>query len=474
MTKILIVNFFSGLNKGSAALLNSKISLLKDFRPMATFIVSTHHPEIDYTQYNIKMVEVSGKAYPLTVMAGKLVLSALCSLDSVLNKYLGMRIKISIRGRRLQEYDCKSTAKSHAKDSLESLLTLFLLFRCGLWAMLHRFGLNVNRSFCSKKLQEYYDADIILNTGGDCLTEDYGSPFLHFGNLLFAILLDKPVIICGESIGPFKNRWNKLVAKFVFNRTKLITLREERSLKHLYGIGVNKPPIHVTADVAFTLETASDQRINEILVKEGIKEHRPLVGISVSKIISNYGFPAIKNPKDKYNEYVKLVSKVTDYLLDTLNATIVFVPHVIGPGDNLDDRTVADDICKLIKNEDRCISIREEYTPEELKGIIGQCDLFIGARMHAMIASTSMLVPTVAIAYSDKTHGIIGKMLGYEKYVLDIKDLSYDKLISVIDDVWVNREEIKKDLEVKIPEIKEKAMLNGKLIKEVMDTLEPS
>ena len=94
--------------------------------------------------------------------------------------------------------------------------------------------------------------------------------------------------------------------------------------------------------------------------------------------------------------------------------------------------------------------------------------------MHATIASTSMLVPTVAIAYSDKTHGIIGKMLGYEAYVLDVKDLSYDKLISKIDDAWKNRDMIKKDLEIKIPEIKEKAMLNGKLIKEVVDTLKTS
>jgi polysaccharide pyruvyl transferase WcaK-like protein len=395
-------------------------------------------------------------------------------LDSVLNKYLGLNTNISIRGKKLQEYSSQSTAKARAKDSLASFSTLFLLSRCTLWAMLHNFGLNVNRSFCGKKLQEYYDADVVLNTGGDVLTEDYGFPFSHFVNLLFAILLDKPVVICAESIGPFKGRWTRFIAKFVFNRTKLITLREERSLKHLQAIGVNKPPIYVTADVAFILEPAPSLRIKEILAKEGIDEYRPLIGISVSKIISNYGFPELKSREDKYNEYVKLMSKVIDYLVDTLNVTIVFVPHVIGPGEGNDDRSVADDICKLIKNKDKIVSIKEEYTPEELKGIIGQCDLFIGARMHATIASTSMLVPTVAIAYSDKTHGIMGKMLGYEKYVLDVKDLSYDMLISKIDDAWENRDVIKKDLEIKIPEIKEKAMLNGKLTKELIESLKAS
>ena len=474
MTNILIVNFTSRLNNGSAALLNSKIELLSGFIPGTRFIISTHRPEIDYTQYDVKIVKVAGKIYPVKSIVMQLGLSVLCALDSVLNKYLGLNTNISIRGKKLQEYSSQSSAKTHVKYSLASFSTLFLLFRCALWAMLHKVGLNENRSFCGKKLQEYYDADIVLNTGGDVLTEDYGFPFSHFVNLSFAILLDKPVIICAESIGPFKKGWKLYIVRYVLNRAKLITLREERSLKHLQEIGVGKPPIYVTADVAFILEPASDQRIKEILTKEGIDESMPRIGISVSKIISNYGFPELKSRENKYNEYIELMSKVTDYLVDTLNATIVFVPHVIGPGEGNDDRTVADDICKLIKNKDKIRSIKEEYTPEELKGIIGQCDLFIGARMHATIASTSMLVPTVAIAYSDKTHGIIGKMLGYEAYVLDVKDLSYYKLISKIDDAWENREEIKKDLGVKIKTIKERALLNGKLVKEVIDTLKAS
>jgi polysaccharide pyruvyl transferase WcaK-like protein len=217
------------LNKGSTALLNSKIKLLSDFFPDAKFTVSTYHPEIGYTQYNVKIVKVAGKIYPLNIMVEQLGLSVLCGLYSVLDKYLGVKVNISIRGKKLQEYASQSTAKARAKDSLATFLTLFLLFRCTLWAILHKFGSNVNRSFCGKKLQEYYNADIILDTGGDVLTEDYGFPFSHFVNLLFAILLDKPVVICAESIGPFKSKRTKFIAKFIFNRTKLITLREECS-----------------------------------------------------------------------------------------------------------------------------------------------------------------------------------------------------------------------------------------------------
>ena len=94
--------------------------------------------------------------------------------------------------------------------------------------------------------------------------------------------------------------------------------------------------------------------------------------------------------------------------------------------------------------------------------------------MHAKIASTSMIVQTVGIAYSHKIHGIICEMLGQEKYIVDIKELNYESLISTINDAWENREKIRKELEVKIPMVKEKAMLNGKLVKELLDSLKIS
>jgi colanic acid/amylovoran biosynthesis protein len=474
VVNIVIVNFGSTLNKGSAAILSGNIKLLANLFSDTKFTVLTFSWGYPWSpsDSNIKIDKVIIGESPRALLE-KIILSILLSLQSVATRFFGLNVNISVGRKNLQEYADIYTSKMLIVDSLSSFAGYFLLLYCSFLAVLRKFGLNIDKLLYPKKLWVYFDADLILNTGGDVLTEDYGTALSYFSNLLFGLLLDKPIVICAESIGPFNKKVNKLVAKYILNRAKLITLREERSLKHLQGMGVNKPPIYVTADVAFTLEAASDQKINEILVKEGITEHRPLVGISVSKIISNYGFPAIKNPNDKYNEYVKLMSNIVDYLVNTLNATIVFVPHVYGPIDT-DDRVVADDICKLIKNKHKVVSIKEEYTPEELKGIIGQCDLFIGARMHATIASTSMFVPTVGIAYSHKMYGIIGEMLGQEKYIIDIKELNYESLISKINDAWENREKIRKGLEVKIPMVKEKAMLNGELVKELLDSLKAS
>ena len=67
------------------------------------------------------------------------------------------------------------------------------------------------------------------------------------------------------------------------NKVALITLREEVSLEYLMKLGVNKPPIYVTADPAFLLKSAPEGRITEILNAEGIKiGTRPVIGVTLS------------------------------------------------------------------------------------------------------------------------------------------------------------------------------------------------
>jgi len=420
-TRIVITNFGHRLNKGSAALLNSTVSALRGFLPNSEFSVFTYYPEIENEVRDIKIFDIIAK-----------------------------------------------------RSKSKILQVASYILGCTLWSILYNcFRLDIRKLRNKKGLSEYYSADIVMNTGGDVLTEDYGtlSFFFYTLNLLFALLLNKSVVLYAESIGPFKRWWNKIVAKFLLNRVKLVILREGSSKKCLEKLEINKIPVYVTADPAFLLEPASMQRIKEILEKEEIKENdRPLIGISASKIISLYGFRQLDNPSDKYFQYIKIMAKISDYLIINFKATVIFVPHVIGLGNN-DDRIVADDIYELIENKQKVISIKNEYTAEETKGIIGQCDLFIGARMHATIASTCMHVPTVAVAYSHKMHGIIGKMMGYEQYVLDINDFNYNTSISVIDKAWSNRIRIREELKLKIKDIRQRALLSAKLVKELIESI---
>jgi len=418
-TKIAVIGFSSRLQRGQAAQLGSRIRALKEFIPDAEFTVFAAHPEIECKQYDVEMLE--------------------------------------------------SMVKLSSPTKMLKTLTLFL--RCGLWWILHRcFRLNFGLLIRERRLRELYRSDVVISIGGGILCMDLGTLglFLSVFHFSFPILLNRPLVIYGETTGPLKGRLATLLAKIFYNRVKLITLREEGSAKELQGLGI-RTPIYVTADSAFLLEPASREEAKDILLREGISEgNRPIIGMSVSRLITRFGFLDLKDRDKKYSRYVELMAQVVDYLVDTLNATVVFVPHVTEPWGNSDDRVVADDICSLCKNKTKIRCIKKEYTAEEVKGIIGECDLFVGARMHALTASTSMHVPTVSIAYSRKTPEIMGKMLGQERYVLDIKELDYDTLTSTINDAWNHREEIRKDLAPKIEAMKERALWNAKLVKDLV------
>jgi len=417
--KIVITNYGNRFNKGTAAILHSQVEALKKIIPVAEFYVFTYYPEIKIDlEENLKVLEVI----------------------SNLSK----------------------------KRFFTNLRTFSRLSKCGLWYLFHKyFYLDIKILRSGGGLDEYYNADIVIDTGGDGLTEDYGTPINIVLNLLPGVLLKKPVVIYAESIGLFNKWYNRELVRFLLNRVKLITLREEISEANVKKLGLKKIPVFMTADPAFSLGVPSDDKIREILAKEKIKDKERIVGISVSKLFSRYEFNTFTS-RDNYEKYIGAMTKIIDYLIDTFRVKVVFIPHVIDWPRN-DDRMVADEIGKMVKNKGNVISIKGDYTPEETKGIIGQCDLFIGARMHACIASASMYVPTITIAYSHKAYGIIGEMLGCRDLIIDIKDISFNTLRLAVDKVWRDREKIKEELKNRMESIKRRALLNAELVKKIIN-----
>ena len=131
---------------------------------------------------------------------------------------------------------------------------------------------------------------------------------------------------------------------------------------------------------------------------------------------------------------------------------------------------VTEDIYQMAANKSSIKVITSEYTPEELKGLIGQSDLLISARTHPVIGAASMYVPSVAISCPphQRGHAIIGEMLGQQKWVCDVEKIDFDTLISIVTDAWSARDKIRKDLEPKVEIVKKRAFRNAELVKELL------
>jgi colanic acid/amylovoran biosynthesis protein len=414
MTKILMTGTFSSLNKGDAAMQISTMYAVKKYIHDAVFTLLTPFPEIDSRRYtNVKIV----------------------------------------------------------KSSLLSPSKLFLLlFRCVLWSISHKvFCSNLKKLIDQKELQEYVQAEIILHVSGDGFGEVYSVPaaISQYCVVLLGILLNKPVVIYAQSLGPFKI--TKFLARSILNKVALITVREELSEQYLQKTGVNRPPIYLTADSSFLLRPATEERVNEIMMKEGCnKGGNHFVCISASRLIaSRYKH---RKSRPKYPTFIELMAQLVDYLTTELNAMVILLPHVIGPYERTDDRILAKQIYEMVKLKHKAKVINNEYTPREIRGIFRRCDLLIGGRTHACIAAISMGVPTIAIAYSHKTYGIM-KMLDLEKYICDASTLEINELTSKIDELLLAREKIKRELMPKIKVVHERALFNAKLVKKLINSL---
>jgi polysaccharide pyruvyl transferase WcaK-like protein len=79
-----------------------------------------------------------------------------------------------------------------------------------------------------------------------------------------------------------------------------------------------------------------------------------------------------------------------------------------------------------------------EYDCHQLKYIIGQCDFFIGSRMHACIAALSQGVPCVGVAYSKKFAGVFDSV-GMGPWVVDARQVSNDQAVARILDLFRTR-----------------------------------
>ncbi|MEM3449034.1 MAG: polysaccharide pyruvyl transferase family protein [Nitrososphaerales archaeon] len=412
--KILITGSNTSLNNGAMAIVVSTVETLRRFIPNSSFVILSNDPLHDRKRY------------------------ATNNLKVVKREWQGDRV---LPG-----------------GGIVCLIIVFM--RCILWRIFHSiFGLNI-RITLKGSLYEYSTCDICIDLSGDSLSEQYGviSVFYSLFDVLLGVVLKKKYVIYAQSIGPFTNLLVKFMVKFVLNKVSLITVREEVSKEYLQKLGVNIPPIHVTADPAFLLESSSTEEIDKILLSLGVsKNDNLLIGISPSQLIHRWASFGSRNILTNYSE---LMVEIVDYLVEKLHAIVILIPHVYAPDD---DRIICKRIYKLIKNKNAVKLLMEQYKAKELKGVISQCDMFIGCRMHAVIASVSSHIPTIAIGYSHKALGIM-KMLNQEEFVIDIRYLDFDtclsRLISMIDNLWLNRQSVKEELRNRIKSMQERALLN--------------
>ncbi|WP_338835053.1 polysaccharide pyruvyl transferase family protein [Neomoorella humiferrea] len=318
------------------------------------------------------------------------------------------------------------------------------------------------------KIINNYDAYIDLS--GESLSDYFGITNLVFCLAQIALLkmLKKKVIIYAQSIGPFRSFIGEYLSWKILNKVDAITVREVMSFNYIYNHKkIKLKTVYLTADPAFVLPVPDKQDINELLKRNGINpQKRPLIGLDISRgSFKN----VIKKGEDldrTFPRYIDSVVEFIKWLNTSKDAQVIFIPHVIIPGE--DDRVIYEQLAAEV-GRDNIICVDAGYGPVEMKGIISMCDIFISSRMHPIIAALSTNVPAIAIAYSHKIPSLM-QMFDLGHCAIDVSDVTFDKLVEKFDYVWNHKDRIKGILSRKLPEFEQKARENARILVELLES----
>jgi len=298
---------------------------------------------------------------------------------------------------------------------------------------------------------------------------------------LLAKTLSKTIVVYANSNTKTTNtiwlwRFNsrkfwEILARYFLNNVDLITLRDQQTLDYYESLVKNTKKLYLTGDPGVLMDPADPQIVRGIMEREKIeKSDGLLVGAEMTQRLLLHSSPEIPRVRERYEKAISEIAKVLDKLIIEYKATIVFIPHCIEYYRDNDDRDVANDIFKKMKNKSNVKVITNEYTAEELKGLLGQFDVLISDRIHALISALSMNVPCCTLAYrSDKRpFNMIGKDFEQEKWIYEVDALNADELYKFLTEILIASEEIRKSLPSLTQHAKERALLNGQLLKTLL------
>ncbi|NUB91491.1 polysaccharide pyruvyl transferase CsaB [Haloterrigena sp. SYSU A121-1] len=247
-------------------------------------------------------------------------------------------------------------------------------------------------------------ADVVLIGGGGLLQDAHShiSIVRYLQTALIAEWVGTPTVYYAIGVGPINGRLNKHLVKRICSLANEVVVRDKESKHRLKELSVNAD-IRVTADPVFGLQPADDDRIQEILRNENISPEYSRIGISVRDFRLN-------------EQKIEHIARFLDDIVDN-ETEVVFMPF--GYEGETTDLDVSYKVRDRMNKKDRATIIEGRYSPEEMLGLVGQTDFFVGMRLHSVIMAAVQEVPVLGISYLPKVKSALYQINYNESEVID-------------------------------------------------------
>lgn len=256
-----------------------------------------------------------------------------------------------------------------------------------------------NKSIKLSEFCEQFDALHIV--GGGNLTDTFLEELFKKSCLLLTFAeQDKPIVLTGQQIGPFKSNILKKALCRVLRKSNFVGLREPiDSLSFCQKAHIDAKQFEVMGDDSFGLSPADDELILNLLDQYGLKENE-FLAFNV-----RIAFYALEQKR-----HLQQIAVILDKIGIYFQMPIVIVPIALNPGDS--DIVSGKELAKLVRSAQILVMENNNLTPGLVKGILGKAFGVVGVSYHFCTFALSQGVPAVCIHdgdyYLQKARGLCG------------------------------------------------------------------
>lgn len=290
-----------------------------------------------------------------------------------------------------------------------------LLFFASLWAAAGRlFGLPKARRAAGREMKAIAAADVWLDASGISFV-DGREKFLIFNvlSILPALALGVPVVKVAQAMGPFRNPVNRLAARIVLPRLARIIARGATTAGYLAELKLTN--VGRYSDVAFSLTPGPEDaaRIAGYLPPPG----GVVIGFSPSQVVW-------KLCEKRGVDYLGILRRCVERQVEQGHVCLVF-PHSARAGSEKthnNDLPLLRRFAAMLPASPLVRVISDELDAGALRRLIGELDLLVASRFHAIVSAMATGVPAVVIGWSHKYAEVL------EPFKLDEFVVGYDEL----------------------------------------------
>ena len=306
---------------------------------------------------------------------------------------------------------------------------------------------SVNRFNILKVRKEIKHSKLLISGGGSLIQDATSTKSLIYYTFIMKIALKykKKVMAYANGMGPVNIPQNKKKAKKVLDKADIITLRDEKSLLTLKNLNVTNENVFVTADPAVRMKPVTDNKIREILEKEGIPD-------------GNYFAVSVRNWKN--TDISGKIAEVCDYVTENYNMYPLFISM-----QKPDDENITEKCVSMLKHKGYIL--KGDYNFREIMSIVSKSRLVIGMRLHMLMYGANSAVPVVGLVYDPKIQAYLSYL--NQNTNVNINNINIDEFKHIVDSIMINQDKIREELSVRVEELKEKETENAKKAVELLE-----